>query len=786
MSANDLFMRATDTLKELIFGNDFERDNAKVEDQFSDINFVRNSDGSVPRMAPWLPYLAFDAHHQLFINSGNTLGFCIEAMPLTGATENTAAMLAAIYAKCPKDTGIQFQLLASSETRPLLAAYGNQRILDADAPEKARPYGRPARNDNMYRRFARRRVAHFQQASQQSLTRGLPYLLRDFRLVISFNVPGRHDSTLDVQRAVDIRETVINTLRAAGIGSSVMDAAAFIGFTRLIGSYHYLVGDAAKHPVPKPSHDTGRELREQIFAPDRLYVEQAFRILNFSPMPEDGERDSTAVHMLSLRDYPDEMGLWDMGQLVGHMLNSAIQYTSPYLITLGVQVQDPEKIRAWVIANQTRATQNSKSQMAEMMPDIPKKKRDWDMAANTLDSGGTMVSLYHHIAVFVRPDKGLEAENMAINIWNARSFVVMNSKLHQMPAYLASFPMMLSKPFHDDMKKLGLVSTKTNHNAIHMSPLLADWKGIGRPVMVYGGRRGQVVSLDLFANEAGNYNACVVGTSGSGKSTFVQDLMYSYAGTGAQVFGYDLGRSMERLCKVLGGTYSDIGRDENLCYNPFSSVTDIMEDVSMIKPIVALMCSPRGLLDDYQYQALEVAILLAYGKYGPDTTMTHVRDVLATGRLRNGESTPDQRILDMAVMIDPYTKDGAYGRFFEGRASFDYRGDFYVFENESLIRKPDLHAVLTLLSLYNITGAMFLTRNRRKLFVVDEFKQQLAGAGASTSFMAEAVSAASLRARKYGGALITATQNPQHYYDSPAGLAAWDTADWKFLSRLTT
>jgi conjugal transfer ATP-binding protein TraC len=773
-----------DMSRELFLGVDVEPDSRKVEDRFMDMSLVRDKTGAVPRMSEYLPYIAYDRKNALFINQHNTLGFCLEANPQTGANEMTVSVLGAIYAKCPKDTGIQFHLLASSNIRGVLSEYGNQRVSDEDSREKAIPYGRQARNDNIYRRFARRRVAHLLRATHTSLTKGFPYILRDFRLVISFSIPGSPDSIIDVQRAIDIRDTAVNACGAAGIHARVLDANQFLNFTTEITQFHQSVGSKSEMPRAVTRYDDMKELRKQVFSPDRLYVEQAFRILNYKPHDIYEERGSAAVHMLSLKEYPDKKGLWEMSEIVGHMLNSAIQYKSPTLITMGVQIQDPEKIRAWVIANQTRATQNAKSEMAQIMPDIPKKKIEWDMAADILDSGGTMVSLYHHIAVFATPDKGLEAEGMASTVWGSQGFTTINSELHQMPAYYACLPMMLSKPFHDDMNRIGLVSTKTNHNAIHLAPLLGDWKGAGSPVMVFGARRGQIVGLDLFANETGNYNANIVGTSGTGKSALLQDIVWSYASIGAKVFIYDLGRSFQRLCHVLGGEYVDIGKDVSHCYNPFTSVTDIMEDSAMIKAIIAVMVSPRGDLDSFQYQAIGVAILLAFGKYGTDTTMTNVRDVFATGRLRDQSAPPDQRIKDLAFMLDPYTKDGEYARFFEGRANIDFQKDFYVFENESLIRKPDLHTVLTLLSLYNVTGSMFLTRNRKKLFAIDEFKQQLTGASANTSFMADAVTAASLRVRKYGGSLITAAQEPGHFFETQAGLAAWNTADWKFMSRL--
>ena len=63
-------------------------------------------------------------------------------------------------------------------------------------------------------------------------------------------------------------------------------------------------------------------------------------------------------------------------------------------------------------------------------------------------------------------------------------------------------------------------------------------------------------------------------------------------------------------------------------------------------------------------------------------------------------------------MLNPYTRDGQYERFFEGRANIDFSNDFMVIENEELKRAPDLHAVVNIILLYQITREMYLTRDR--------------------------------------------------------------------------
>jgi conjugal transfer ATP-binding protein TraC len=91
--------------------------------------------------------------------------------------------------------------------------------------------------------------------------------------------------------------------------------------------------------------------------------------------------------------------------------------------------------------------------------------------------------------------------------------------------------------------------------------------------------------------------------------------------------------------------------------------------------------------------------------------------------------------------------------------------------------------VVNLILLYRITRAMYETRDRKKLLIIDELKQQLGTTGEDDPVLAQVVEEAARRARKYGGALITATQGADDYYATAATTAAFNFSDWVFLLR---
>ena len=114
------------------------------------------------------------------------------------------------------------------------------------------------------------------------------------------------------------------------------------------------------------------------------------------------------------------------------------------------------------------------------------------------------------------------------------------------------------------------VTRKTMANAIHLAPLIAEWRGTRTPTLVFGGRRGQLMTLDIFDNDLGNYNFAIIGAPGSGKSVLMNEMAWSYRAIGAKVWMLDLGRSFEKLCRKAEGTYIEFRPDVDICLNPFT------------------------------------------------------------------------------------------------------------------------------------------------------------------------------------------------------------------------
>jgi conjugal transfer ATP-binding protein TraC len=720
----------------------------------------------------WLPYRAYLHERQVFVNR-DALGFCLELRPQSGADEEMSRILSALYDAAPAGAGIQFHLLASPDIRDVLQRYSGLRLEDPLVPEFDE-LGRPGRHSNIHRTLARRRIGHYLEGSRRSLLPHQSYLLRRFRLVASVCLPGNAEQLGRIDELLMLRDSVRATLLAAGFPSRPWGAEDLINWVSALLDPHRQAGDG----VPL-TYDPGRELRHQVIDPaTRLSVgASGMRLSNpFSAQ-------ALSLRTLSVRSYPPRYALWNMGSLIGDLYQATLQYPCPFLLTLGVHVLDPESTRSWAYLKAARATTNATSAMARFLPDMLERKADWDIVLKALDHGQQLVSLHQQLALFAPPAEMTRAEQAARSVFRARGFELSRDTMMTTQGLLGALPMTLSPPFHADLVRMKRVSTKTSANAVHLAPLVAEWSGTGTPVLLLGGRRGQVMPLDVYDNPAGNYNVAIAGTSGSGKSLLLNEIAVSYLGTGARVWIIDVGRSYEKACRNFGGSFIEFTEDAGLSLNPFSFVEDIDEDMELLQPLLAQMVSPREALDGFQYSTLGAAIKKVWKARGRQMTVSDIHALLATGRLvadaPSGDSDGgDRRLKDLAAMLQPYTDDGTYGKYFNREATINFDSDFIVLELEELKAKKDLQTVVLLIVMYRITREMYFSRDRKKIVIIDEAWDLLSG-GATADF----IEAGYRRARKYKGAFMSATQGVDDYYRNPAAKAALDNSDWMFLLR---
>ena len=715
----------------------------------------------------WLPYRAYLEDQQIFVNR-DALAFCLELRPQSGADEEMARILTALYAASPAGTGFQFHLYASPDIRRRLAAYARLRVPDNEIPELA-TLGRAGRHSNIYRTMARRRAGHYLAGARRSLLANQSYLLREFRLVVSVSLPGSPGELARLDDLVLLRDGARATLHAAGFPSRTWTAADLINWVSALVDPHRADGDSF------PLHyDEGRELRAQVI--DRG---TSMRIGKSEIELSDASGSSiTNLRLLSVRSFPPRFALWNMGGLIGDLYQGTLQIPCPFLLSLGVHVLDAEATRNWAYLKAARATTNATSYMARFLPDLQERKADWDIVLKALDDGMQLVDLQHTVALFAPPEDVTRAEQAVRALFRARGFELTSDSMMMTQALIGSLPMTWSPTFHGDLKRMKRITTKTSANAVHLSPLIAEWQGTGTPVLFFGGRRGQIMQIDVYDNPAGNHNVAIAGTSGSGKSLLLNEIAASYLGTGARVWIIDIGRSYEKTCRSLGGHFIEFTESTPLSLNPFALVEDIDEDMELLQPLLAQMVSPREALSGFQYATLGAAIKKVWNDRRNAMTVSDIHDLLATGSLGEDRHDEDQRLKDLAAMLHPYTREGAYGKYFDGAATIDFSADFIVLELEELKAKKDLQTVVLLIVMYRITREMYFSRERKKIVIIDEAWDLLSG-GATAEF----IEAGYRRARKYKGAFMSATQGVDDYYRNPAAKAALDNSDWMFLLR---
>ena len=731
----------------------------------------------------WLPYRSYRDAERVFINR-DSIGFCLEVAPQTGADATMAQLLKALYAGLPTHTSIQFHLFATPHVQDILKRYAALRRADEGAPGEAIAWGRAARNDNVFRQMARRRYAHLLNGAFHPIVPGSPVLIRDFRLAVSVSLPGSIENLNQLDALLTLRESMSAVLRNAAFGNSDWRAADLINWVADLVNPQRMLGERAAL-----TYDEGVELRDQCVNRDTA---SDWRQKDRVCLSKAGAADvAVEARLFSIRSFPERFGLWNMGGLIGDMFQASLQVPCPFLITMGVLVPDAQAMRSNALTQSVKANQDAKSDIAQYSPGMAEKKRDWEEARAALNRGGKLVHLYHQIALFARPGQSARAERQLRDIWRARGFDLTLDACMQQQALIASLPMTLSRPFFRDLMRMKRESLKTSGNAVHLAPLIAEPKGSSTPVLIGVGRRGQLITLDFFDNKMGGKSVSIVGATGSGKSVALGEIATAYLSTGALVRMFDRGRSFERLAARLGGQFLRFSPEYRVGVNPFSLVSEpvlvegkpeggIDDDIAMLQPLLAKMASPNAALDPTLYATLATVIKEEYVRRGRAMTVTDVRDRYAKGRLY--EDRPiDQRYFDLADMLAPFSKGGPYERYFEGPATLDFGNDFIVFEMQDLAANAHLRAVIQMILLYKITQEMLQDRVRKKLFIMDEAREALAGSGPDDRILAEFIEALYIRVRKYNGCAITATHDVSHYYVSAAGATVFNQSDFIFM-----
>jgi len=691
------------------------------------------------RLESLLPYRGYEPESKLFHNE-ESVGFVIECHPMVGCTEEMQREISGLFQHTlPEGTHMQFMLWADPKINHLLE--------DWEAPRRE--------EGDLFSKLAKKRTDFIKSLVFHS-EKSTP--VRDFRCIVSFSRKGNISTSVERSKILNIREQVVTALKTLGVPVRVLEAGGFINL--LSGMLNF-------NDDTEPSTlewDPYRSLNEQIPSPGH-----AIRV----------DRDELVFDGFCARTYtpqqaPDQWSLHAMGELIGDNLRDMMRVRCPFLLHYGVYITRQDATKTRVQTRENWVEKQAHSKIGKKIPILRNQARELDFVRHQISRGERFVETSFNIILFSPEAEISQHEQVLLNLFRSKRWKIVPEKYLHLQVFLSCLPMNWGEGFPEELRFHQRMKTTLSTESANLLPLQGEWKGTPSPGMIFMGRRGQVFTWSPFDNNSGNYNVCVVGRSGSGKSVFMQELMTSTLGQGGQVFVLDVGRSFEKTVKFLGGEYVEFTPETDICINPFTTIpTDNPQETSdalaMLKPVISLMAAPREGTGDLENAQIEEALIVAWEKRGNEATVTDIADYL--------NSQNDLIAKNLSKKLYPYTRNGNYGRFFNGKANVNLASRMVVVELEELKERKDLQAVIVQMIIVQITNKLYMgDRKTPSHLVLDEAWDMLRGKQSG-----EFIETAARRLRKYNGSLVVGTQSVNDFYTTPGAQAAFDNSDWMCL-----
>jgi conjugal transfer ATP-binding protein TraC len=684
----------------------------------------------------------FDESTGLFFQD-QTAGFVLEAPPLVGASEETyGALTPLLQSILPVGTTIQMLLWASPLIEPFIdqwSANKTDRIPEALS-------------------FLRQKRALFLKELVRGHSDHFPVTLRTFRSILSFLLPWDASNPQATQRILSVKEKVKSTLSLVMGPVSEWEASDLLTFQGdLLNRRAQTIASSPRIWNPWDS------LQSQISDPDSvLSVEETHLVLN-----------DVAVQTFSVTHYPQLWALQGMLDILGDAEREAFQIPCPFWIHYGITIPPQDSLKTKILGKTAYVERQVYSPLGKYLPSLQKEAQELAFVRTRLEEGTRLVQTAMTVGILAPRPLFETASSILQSVFQSQGWTLKENRYLHLPLFLSSLPLQWTPSVVSSFLRTKRLKTTLATEAMNLFPLQGEWQGTPTPALFLMGRRGQAFYWNPFDNDAGNYNVCVVGRSGSGKSVFMQELLTATLSLGGRVFVLDVGRSFEKTCGLLSGQFIEFSPKIPMSLNPFTTIPDDPEEaqaaLSLIKNTVCLMASPSGVLDDRGAALIERALLQAWEEKRKEASITEVA--------RKLEETGDARCLELAQMLFPYTSSGTYGRFFQGPCSVNLANPFVVVELEELKERKDLQAVVVQMMIIAITSQMVLKRGTLPFHILFDEAWDLMKHPQTGQF----IETLARRLRKYQGSLVVGTQSVHDFYTIPGAQAAFENSDWMVL-----
>jgi conjugal transfer ATP-binding protein TraC len=756
--------------------------------------------GEQPIMADLFPYETYDPQTQLFRNQ-DSIGFVLETLPLTGASEEMQKEVSSLFQYIlPEESSLQTILWADPHIGNLCDFWKEGRQEQNPVIQKLAERRSAFLKDMAWNRdSAGRDPENWGSANQY------PYTLRNFRCFLAYSQPDCGNNPVAIESVTQILSQLKTALEMLRLPVTVWQPEDLINTVE---------GMVCLDPAL--THARNRKWNPLDSIQSQITNGEFNLIVGANGLSLN--RGKIKARTYKVRDYPEFWTLHAMGMLIGDAERDMAQIPCPFLIHYGVHVPKQDSPQKKVSSKAFYVEAQSQSPIAKYMPSVQREAAELRFVRENLAKGERIVQTSFTVILFA-PQFSLEsgteeletpgsttqgsmtqdsmshaplpqknttlpkAEQILKNLFQGQEWRLEPNRFLHLPMLLSCLPMSWGATMVKTLSNLKKLKTTQSTESSNLLPLQGEWHGTASPALILAGRRGQLFTWSPFDSPS-NYNICVLGQSGAGKSVFMEEIVMGLLGLGGRIIVLDIGRSYQKLGQLLKAQFIRItnqsGTDtQPLSLNPFSDLgmgrehdQDYRNTLTMIKQVLISMLSPSGTLNDLENSYLEMALDAVTSHKGSETEVSDV----AAWFLAHA----DPRVNDMGTRLYTFTKEGVFGTFFTGKSTISFTNPLIIVEFEDIKENKELSAVILQTLIANISNLVYRgDRKTKSGLVIDECWEFIKGKAGEAL-----IEGASRTFRKYQWLLLMGSQNAEDFHKSLAAKAAFNNSAWKcYLSQ---
>ncbi|MGK7345010.1 MAG: TraC family protein [Candidatus Nitrospinota bacterium M3_3B_026] len=675
----------------------------------------------------YLPWTAWDPETSVYVNQDDTVGLAWEIQPAAFLGDKAQNALEGLLKHdYPDDSVMQLILVADPDIGGHISRARATRVRDLP--------------------LVRRSTEEFEKfllaGTRRGPAGGAP--LRNYRAIVTWKAAASATTPGQVE---NLRLELTHSLQSAGLDPAPLAPQGLLEtMRRLLNSGPWTRGGEYDEKVP---------LRKQV-----IKAGEPVRI-GWDEVEAGGRR----WRLVTPKMFPRQVSPMQTNELFGGFAGASddsSQIGAPFVYCLTVVFRS---LNARIHTRCNLILQQKG--VGSFAPSLARKQEEHVWATDALDQGKQFLQVSPMMWVIGETgEQARDAQKRVRRVWEGKGYETQEDKGILSLLFLASLPFGLygGGKTLEDLER-DFITPHDSASAI--LPVQGDIRGFGEPVVTFCGRKGQVAGLDMFNRRAENHNAFITASTGAGKSFLLNYIASSHYAAGAKIRIIDIGGSYRKMTKMFDARYLDFSGSGGECLNPFTMVRDPAADLPVTAAVIASMVysSSGQSPSETEYSLLKDACRWAYTERGPEAGVDAVREFLSSfprhAEEKDAEAAPAlaPRAHEMAYNLKDFCSGGAYGKYFNGPATFDIaKDDFVVLELEHVKPIKELFNVVTLQVINAVTQDMYLSdRSTPKLVIFDEAHMFLSEG--ESEILKKVIEEGYRRARKYYGSFTVITQS---------------------------